>query len=243
MQTSINFTERKKILKSNFIFKTSEDSKGNHELSVELGDFDTNEFFGHERVYIEAYAKSTRQTIDCGIITKLELPSKIPLKGLDVSAVTLFEVKVVDESSKLGRLIALGQKFRANEDDIDNTMPLLPIVEFDLGEIPWKVSFEPTPNELHLNKSIPGATDRFKTDGMFLALVLPAALREILTHHLNKDDADENTEKWTEFAQSFGKQDSEDEVNEWIDKVIEGFCKKHKMTTERVMRSIEGESV
>jgi len=106
----------------------------------------------------------------------------------------------------------------------------------------WKVNFEPTPNELHLNKFIPGATDLFKTDGMFLALVLPAALRQILTHHLNREDADENTEKWTEFTQSFGKQDSEDEVDEWIDRVIEGFCKKHKMTTERAMSSIEGET-
>jgi len=243
MQASINFTERKKILKSNFIFITSKSSEGDYELSVELGDFVTSDFFGHERVYIEAYAKSTRQAIDCGSILALRLPSQIPLKGLDVSAVILFEVKVVDESAKLGRLVALGRQFRANEDEVDNTMPLLPIVEHDLGEIPWKVNFEPTPNELHLNKLIPGATDRFKTDGMFLALVLPAALREILTHHLNRDDADENTEKWTEFAQSFGKQDSEDEVNEWIDKVIEGFCKKHKMTTERLMRSIEGESV
>ena len=245
MQQSINFTKRKRILKKHFTFSTSENSDKEVEFSVELAHFDGSGFPKDARVYIEAYANITSQTFSCGTISDLKLPSNEKLKELDKASSPLFRVKVVDEHTKIGLILASGEQFSAR-DDIDEDVGLLPLVALPLEALPWKVNFEPTTFELVLNNKIPGVIDLLKKDEMWQALVYPIALKEILLHLIinEEEDRDENTEQWMNFAESLVEKPDNmalDDNLSWIDEVIECFCKRHDLTG-LLVKKMEGES-
>ena len=245
MQQSINFTKRKRIYKKDFIFSTSENSDKEVEFSAELADFDASDLPKDAQVYIEAYANFTSQTFPCGTISALKLPSNESLKELDKTSSPLFRVKVVDERTKIGLILASGEKFSAR-DDIDEDVATLPLVALPLGALPWKVNFEPTTFELVLNNKIPGVIDLLKKDEMWQALVYPIALKEILLHLIinEEEDRDENTEQWMNFAESLVEKPDNmalDDNLSWIDEVIECFRKRHDVTG-LLVKKMEGES-
>ena len=245
MQQSINFTKMKRIYKKDFIFSTSENSDKDVEFSAELADFDASDLPKDAQVYIEAYANFTSQTFPCGTISALKLPSNESLKELDKTSSPLFRVKVVDERTKIGLILASGEKFSAR-DDIDEDVATLPLVALPLGALPWKVNFEPDTFELVLNNKIPGVIDLLKKNEMWQALIYPLALKDILYHLIihGDEDRDENAEQWMNFAELMvDKPDTsvlEDKLS-WIDEVIQCFCERHDVT-KLLVKKMEGES-
>ncbi|MFO0180993.1 MAG: hypothetical protein ACK517_04320, partial [bacterium] len=206
MQRTFNYTERSKIEKSHATFRIVDKGDDIPEFNV-VFNFDLSRIQAPERarVYVEAHYKETRQRFDFGTVAAISPPKSRRLDRIDLSGPTLFDVLVVDESGRHGRLVARGDAFHvATEDDDSAKNSLLSIRRFQLGQVPWKVHLTPgNPPELLVNRSIPGVVERAKTDRLFQALVFPAALREILIHYLwnEEDEEDEHFGRWIRFAE------------------------------------------
>ena len=93
---------------------------------------------------------------------------------------------------------------------------------------------------LHINKNAGGDYKQVGTHPAFVAVVYPAAMREILTHillvlkHRDFDDADDPPSRWLRFAVQvlgIGEPPAEDEdverVTEWVDTAVAAFARKH----------------
>ncbi len=245
MQRTFNYTGRRKIEQSEalFSFFGPEDSPS---FNVEFR-FDAKEYPDDASLYVEAYYKETRQRFYFGTISKIVPPSDRGLTQLDLSGSTLFRIMIVDESGLHGLLLASGEAFRGdkdNNDDQDKTS-ILTVVKKPLGQLTWKVEFETggVP-ELCINNSIPNAIEKMKSDPHFQALVMPAALRQVLIYFLwnDTDEDDEIASKWMGFAKYFGeeKPDDNDPVRliNWVDDVVSSFSQRFEMC-DRLLNAIK----
>jgi hypothetical protein len=235
MLTTINFTNRFKINKQQVKFVTYEASDGVLEFDVDLDSLPKENFSDDAKIYIEAHANITRQIFDCGTVANFKLPTNRRLDELDRSSSPAFSLKIVEESNGMARILASGEQFKAN-DDPNKEVELLPVVSHPLGEVPWKVDFSLSPHELIINSAIPNGIELLKTDTLFMALILPAAFKEILTYYLfvGNEDHDENSKNWMFLAESFGGKKPDDDdfaiKNAWVEEVITAFCKQYRWT-------------
>jgi len=241
MLTTINYTNRAKINKQDFKITTFETGDGALEFDFAIDRLKTEKFSNTAKIYLEAHANLTRQIFDCGTVSNFQLPINRKLDELDRSYSPAFSIKIVEESGGLGRILASGAQFKAN-DDPDLDVELLPVVSHDLGQVPWKVDFSARPHELIINSNIPNGIELFKSDAAFKALVLPAAFKQILTHHLSNDneDLDENSKNWFLLAESLFEEKPDDDdleiLNGWIEGVISEFCMQHRWTEGLVLK-------
>ncbi len=245
MQRTFNYTGRKKIDQSEalFSFFGPEDSPS---FNVEFR-INENDFPNESSVYVEAYYKETRQRYNFGKISKITPPEDRSITEVDLSGSTLFRVLVVDESESHGLLLASGKAFRADKDNNEekDRSSILTVVKKPMGQLTWRVDFETGGiPELCLNSNIPNAIDKMRSDPHFQALVLPAALRQVLIYFLwNEDDEDnEVAEKWMEFAKHFGeeKPDNPDPLTlmGWVDEIVSEFSIKFNLC-DRLLKAIK----
>jgi hypothetical protein len=148
-----------------------------------------------------------------------------------------FRVKVVEPQS--GRLLARGDKLGGLESEEGGRRALLRVVARDLGQEPWKTELYDDGNPvLVLNDNIPGALARLNSDPVFRALILPAALRQVLLmmciEKVEDGDDDEGdsdgswASDWIRFAEKIGGVDKPDwadipAVHRWVDNVSQAF--------------------
>ena len=238
MLKTFNYTGRKKIYQDEVLFSLlgSEDSPS---FNVEFK-FNERGFPKESALYVEAYYKETRQRYNFGKISAIVHPENRSITEVDLSGLTLFRVIIVDETESRGRLLASGERFRANSDNKEKKgkSSLISVVQKPMGQVPWRVDVEPeNAPVLCLNKSIPNVIEKIRYDPYFKALVLPAVLREILVRFLWDEVGAENEamEKWMEFAEKFGEKmpaSSEDIglLEGWVDGVVDEFSKKLSLT-------------
>jgi hypothetical protein len=115
-------------------------------------------------------------------------------------------------------------------------LPLLPVKAEDLGHEVYRIDFfGPTPMLL-INRAV-GDKDTVARSPLFMSLVYPAALREILTRIILVEDYEEYDEegdswmdRWLKFATRLpnmgpvpGKDDNDREL--WIDDAVAAFAK------------------
>lgn len=129
-------------------------------------------------------------------------------------------------------------RLRSPEELDDARIPLLPVLPADLGPELWRVDFEDYPRLL-LNTAA-GNYKRIGLDPGFVAVVYPAALREVLgriLHRENYRDIDEPNDwqaQWLRFAaQVLGIGDppadgeGADADDDWIEAAATAFARKH----------------
>jgi hypothetical protein len=239
MKRKINFTGRKKILRSEAVFRMTDESV----FDVEL-DFKSNSYPEGATVYIEAYNGETRQRYNFGTINDIEPPSNRKLDELDLSGTPKFKICIVDHSAQIGKILAIGEQFTANSDDDSNQnkASLLPIKTRPLLQETWKVEFEPGERPvLYLNNAIENAIEKMRTDRTFQSLIFPAALRQILTYFLwNEEDELDNEffGRWMDFASLYCDprpidRDVHDDLC-WINSVVSRFCDSHSLADKLV---------
>ena len=56
-------------------------------------------------IYVEAYYKETLQRFSFGTVGNVTRPADRTLSAVDLTGTTLFRVRVVDESGRIGRLL------------------------------------------------------------------------------------------------------------------------------------------
>lgn len=242
MLRKLNFTERVRIPKSDFRVTLRRDRDGILVFDPML-DLSSIEGLGDAKVCIEAWHQSSFMRFDCGRISDLELPRDRRLTEMDGPSVR-FRVKIVDDDH---RILAVADDIRVTEGgEGSSRVPLLPVQFSDaLGQVPWRIIFEPDSPLLELNNSIDGIEQMAKEDLAFFAFVYPAAVREILTQILLVDkheafeDPDDWWSRWIRWASSLTTDplpSDVDDARQWIEDVVAAFCGAHR-TVERLQGS------
>jgi hypothetical protein len=234
MQRTLNYTGRQRIEQKQALFSFTDTPSETPEFDV-VFNIDPEEFPQDAVLYVEAHWKETRQRFDFGTVSRITPPANRRLEQIDVSERMLFDVIVVGQTGKHGVILASGENFRADAGDDDKSKSSILSVKTDsIGQLTWKVEFETGGlPELVLSNAIPNVIERMRTDPTFQALILPAALKEVLIYYLwNNEDEDENEgcERWMAFASLFAedRMKSEDPVElfRWVDEVVKSFSER-----------------
>lgn len=247
MIRKFNYTGRIKIPRANIAITLTRRTEGPPVFNVQL-DLTNLGLPTDASVYIEAYYRDSFMRFDFGAVGAIKVPDNRLLDELPTQDVVHFRVKVVDRTSKHGLILAVADGLTATT---SGRSPLLPVNFTPLGNIPWQLNFENDKPTLEVNNEGLGDSIReiVRTDEQFFALVLPAVLRQILTHIvLLKDDVDLDSQddwetNWIRFAQNLpgmvewpsAPHDREDERRKrlrWVDDAVESFCNFHKAASK-----------
>ena len=123
------------------------------------------------------------------------------------------------------------------EDEADKET-ILQVVPFELGDEVWRVDLDDEPRLL-VNKSASADWRQMALSPVFVSLVYPSALRQILTtilasgHRDAEDDTDWRS-KWLRFAtllpgvdpEAPPKEEGEDAELRWVDEAVAAFARK-----------------
>jgi len=197
------------------------------------------------------------QRFHFGTVDKIVEPADTSLSELGHEKSIQFRIKIIDPKNKFLILADSGLIRAKNDPSGDSGQQhenLLVLSLEDLGDEIWKLKFHPDAKpELVVNNQIPDAKNRIKEDPFFKALILPAAVREVLTYIIIQDldsEAEEEEDNWLGLWIRFGEQifgeklpdtDPEDKL-EWVDDVVKKFCEKYKWC-KKLIESLMGEPV
>lgn len=235
-----NYTGRKRIDQQRINIEIDDADEGRFpsftaELNLDGLDLPTDAL-----LIIEAKRELSSRRFDWGCVGNPTPPSDCELT--DIPSNPKFRVMVI-ESECSRRLLALANDVSprriGTEGEIES---MLWLEEADLGEEVWRLDFgEPGDNpKMQVNQNIQGISAAVRRDD-FRSLVMPEALRLILTRALIVEDEDPSNEQsswsdWIGFVRSFydaeiphTADDSETEnakvtVSEWIQGAVETFA-------------------
>lgn len=155
-----------------------------------------------------------------------------------------FELKVVDETEEIGRLVAVSSGIRPQlaDEEGGGRMPLLPVNADDLGDEVWRLKFTEERPWLEVNNQIDGIKEIVRSDERFFALVYPHVIRRILLQGLLIDGVTDPAEAEDDWRVSWLKwgihwhpenetpPDSDDRegIMQWIEDVAVNFCRRHE---------------
>lgn len=186
-------------------------------------------------VYIDAWYKETRQRFSFGTVGRIEPPDNTALDEVESAEGIQFRILIVDETGEHALILGSGTFRIAGEDPDDkDRKSLVSVVARDLGPLPWKVEFgEESRPTLCINRNIPGAIDKMRSDPVFQALVLPAVMHDILRRIFFTDEMDPDAEvyrQWLALVLTFTDLEPDDldrEAQErWLDDVVNEFCQR-----------------
>jgi hypothetical protein len=245
MQRTINHTGRRKLQRNEVTLKLTERSNEAPVFDIEF-ELNRDNLPDEAAIYLEAYNGSTQQRFECGSVGDIQIPEDRALDQLDLTGKPLFRVRIVDESSHIGRLLASAQALRAESEDEEQRASLMTLASRPLGQQTWRVNIrEADKPELVINSAIPDAIGQLKENVVFQALILPAAFRQVLMFYLWDDEFEEGTPQtqWLALAEHFAgeKPHSKDtaELCEWVDRVVDRFSEQFKLR-ENLNLKLEG---
>lgn len=248
MQRTFNYTSRKKIERIEAIFSLSEEVVPEFDVDLRLADIE--QYPDDASLYVEAHYKETRQRFSFGKISKITPPSDRKLTEIDLSGTVQFDLLIVDETSKRGLLLARGERFTAGDDSKEDSKRsgIFDVLTRPLDQLAWKIDIENGQKpQLILNNHIPDAMSRIRSDAIFQSLILPSALKQVLTYYLwNEEDeeGDENFQIWLQLGEFYGEEKPESsdpaELLLWIDKVVGNFAKQFDLSDRLVNHLIGG---
>lgn len=239
MLRKLNFTERAKIPRTNVHVMLRRDADGVLVFDPQVS-FDAVSVVPSARVFVEAYYRTSFMRFDCGSVEAFQPPEDRRLTEIDGTSVVRFRIKIVDNSANDHRIVAVADDIVVAEDKPDATgrLPLLPVNFSDqLGQQPWRIAFETNGPVLELNNRIENVKDAAKNDAVFLALVYPAAVRQILTQillveqHDAHEDGDDWWNLWLRWAARFSTAPLpvQEDAELWIDDVVMRFCEDQRV--------------
>jgi len=239
MIRKFNYTGRKKINQAAIKISVNDDLIRYFDVSVDITEYNLPD---HAKVYIEPYFKSSFMRFCLGTVGKISLPEDRYLIDIPQSEVLLFRVKIVDESKKIGRLLALADRIKPKnlQDSNANKQSILWIDDSrSLGQEIFRLSFDQDFPTLEVNKDIKDIRHVLKRDELFFSLVYPSVVREIakkIIYELSAfEEGDDSWQsKWLSFIRktlfvSYLPDETQEEQEEWINDVVSAFCRKYKI--------------
>lgn len=242
MIRKFNYTDRRRIAQSRIRITLQRD--GDDLLFEPLIDLDGIDLPADARVYLEAWYRTTSMRFACGTTGDLRLPRDRRLNALESRNVIHFRLKVVDESDRHHRILAVADGIRVSERDegAGEIVTLLPVsFSEDLGQLLWNVRFEASGPVLELNHHLESIERIARLDPLFVAAVYPSAVREVLSRALlveEVDPAEESGEwwdlwlRWARALTSEALPDAESDPESkgiWIEEVVRAFATRHSM--------------
>jgi hypothetical protein len=245
MKRRINYTGRKGIPVENIAIRLEEHGPGeprtfsaNLSKLAELGLDKT----GH--VYVEPYVRSSSMRLSFGTVGAIVSPADTKLSEIDSGGSVLFRVKVVDESTEVGKILAAANHIRPVDetDEQDDEKAILPLRLRDLGEAIWLVDVDGQARpELVLNNRIPLLAERLKSDPLIQGIVIPHAMKAVMCACM-ADEVDESLEwvrDWRKFiAALLGEELEEgleqDDLEVRVAAAVDKFIARMKFTTRAV---------
>ena len=210
------------------------------DLDLNLADYN---FPFDARVRVEAWRSNAVQRWDYGTVGAVMEPPEEERRIRDVPQPAQFRVMVVAGDGS-GRLLGHLPSIRPVLPQ-KSLLPVQEVGEDQLGEEVWRVDFgdgEDSP-VLLINSRVTGISEIVRTDKAFRSLVMPAVLRNVLTHaviHQRADSEDDEVSSWNGWFRlaeglhpdaeipTLGYEAEESEVNEarvWIEAVVRAFAK------------------
>lgn len=243
MLRRFNYTGRVRLLHEDTRVKLKNDPKGwSFDATLALQEYDLPD---DALVAIEAYRQTSWMRFDFGTVAAIVPPSDRQLTEFDSPEDILFRVRVTSRGTAEephGLLLAEADRVRllAPEEIEDPRIPLLPVLPADLGPELWRIDFTDYPR-LQLN-SAAGNYKQIGLDPGFVAVVYPAALREVLGRVLHREsyrDIDEPNDwqaAWLRFAAQVlevgdppDESEGDDADDNWIDAAVAAFARKHAL--------------
>jgi hypothetical protein len=236
-----NYTERKNISRKEFKVVLNIDD-GKLSFDADLSRLDPYNLPTGSLVFIEAYRQTNWMRFDFGQIGNIQPAELRDLSLFDTHEGILFRVKVTDASE--GKLLAEADRIPFILPD-EKEIPLEPLLKIrpqNLGREIFRVDYSDDRNGpiLLINNQgvMAGNYRRIGLDPAFISLVYPSVFREVLRRifivedYFEYSDRSDWRSRWLIFARSFpGAGDmpnrgESDQFDDWIDKVVEKFCKK-----------------
>jgi hypothetical protein len=236
----INYTNRIRIRRKDILIKLREQTDGNW-FDADLSKLSDYDLPPESLVFLEAYRQTNWMRFGYGHVGAPAPEKDLLLKQFDSPEGILFRVKVT-ASGDAHKLIAeadaipllmLGQEKIEKE-------PLLSVkFSHELGDEIYRIDFADDRPLLLINCEIENYRE-IAHSRVFLSLVYPAVLREILTHIIfvdrlhGEDDIEHWHYRWVRFVKQFSgvgevptNEDAE-ERTDWIQKAVAAFAKKQK---------------
>jgi len=234
MKRTFNYTDRKRIERSDVRITLREERGGFvFDASLNLSRY---QFPRKAAVYVEAYRDNQWKQFDFGAIEKIIPQQKRDLTEFQSSAGLLFRVRVVmvsDRYKLIGEADRLPFVKSGSEDDKRRHI-IVPESSSSLGDLLWKLEMDGEIPRLLVNSKALPTWESFATNDLFIALVYPEVLRQVLNKIVNIDEFSEDDEDgwqsdWIKFAKTFDDpgelpKANSDEMKDWIDSVIRNFA-------------------
>lgn len=235
MRRRFNYTERKRIPRDHVLITLDDRDPPSFNAVLELDDLD---FPPGAAVVVESYRQRFYARFDYGTVADMREPMDRNLasaKGLDKLK---FRVKVVDTSEVHGKLLGKADQLSPEEDADTERKSIFPVLWSEtIGNAVWRVDYTSQARPvLELNSLIPGIKEAFLHEPQVKALILPAAVREVLnymaftTETLNSASSDDWEGEWLRFISRYypleppPERASHAEVHEWVEGAVDAFC-------------------
>lgn len=164
-----------------------------------------------------------------------------PLEDFDAPDNIIFTVKVVSRTGS--RLLAEAKNVKPPEDEAQKD-ELLKVLAHDLGQEPWRLTWEDGTGPLiHVNRQILGHDNFLTRDPFMQGTVIPTAFRMVL-QRLARDRVlrtEAWSKPWLRFASEYGPGEMPDEdeegnapdwldVDHWVNQVLASYCERFRFT-------------
>jgi hypothetical protein len=234
----INSTGRKKISQDKIDLRILSIVPG-EPLRAKIGlDLDSLSLPASAVVSVEAYHRSTAMRFECGTVGTKKIPETLSLNELDQAGGVLFRIKIVDQESQPGKILASADRVRPSiEGERVGRKSIFPVDYRDLGQEVWRVEIDddagPT---LLLNSKIPALMHRINENPLIAGALLPAAFRLVLEHFAHNPAEDDEggagwKADWRRFcSEGLGVEDDpedledEDAIDVWVDEAVRRYC-------------------
>lgn len=233
-----NYTGRKRIKREDISVSVTVNDDGRHLFSAGFA-LDSYELPDDALIVLEPYRQMTRQRIDCGTVGSPLPPVDENLDEFSDAEAVLFSLRIVSPDQPAGILLAGADKIRpkkSDDEDEEKRISLLPVISEELHGPVWRVDLanEEGPLlglEASLDKNAVVRSPEFR------ALVLPAALKEILLRillvdeYFDTEDRGEWRSNWLYFCTRLpgvaapNADDDPEDIIKWTEDTVTVFAR------------------
>jgi len=259
----LNFTQRARIPRRSVDIVVHDGEERRFDAAINL---EKTVFPGDASVFVEATSSGspTMMRFYFGTVGYIcpPAPNERVLRDITGEHV-IFNVKVVDQSEDIGRILGIAQGLRpATQGDQQQAgrQPILPVDPQDLGQLVWRIRFSEYGVYLQVNQNIPQIKEIARGHKMFFALVYPEVVRQTLAQVVFAEgfdqlteDADDWRNQWLRFGMRWhptreappripgdGTLDVEtrEMIEGWIDRIVDAFSA-HFRTRDKISEYLE----
>lgn len=236
----LNYTGRKRIRQSDVRITVHQRGNGTatFDADLKLAGYALPE---NAIVFVEAQRQTSYMRFPFGTVGDLQPAVIRELSEFDSPEGVVFRVKITSTDQPNGLLLAAadGIRPRRPEEKEDKRIPLLPAKQNDdLGDQVFRVDFIDHPILL-INAQL-GDWRAVARDPVFVSLVYPGAMREILARilhegHRDTDDSEDWRSQWLRFAgllpgvPELPADDDQEMFDDWVEEAVSSFCRQFRM--------------